>query len=141
MRQPLHPRDRSLLGAALLLVLVGLPGAASALTEADLVLFPIASAPAGATVLSTADLIPIFQGSGYTYSITRSGVINPSGNNPDPADPSTWTILQYEATLTYLPGGGGIADEDLGGIANLILTYTSLREGFFDGTNLPPIYT
>ena len=122
----------------MLLMLVSLPGSSSALTEGDLVQFPIDTAPAGAAVVSTDDLIPIFQGSGYSYSINRTGVINPSDNNPDPDDPFTWTILQYQATLTYLPGGGGFAAEELDEIASLVLVYTSLREGFFDGVNLPP---
>jgi hypothetical protein len=134
----LHTGDGSLLAAALILAVVGFSSPARALTEADLVLFPIGLPPAGASVVSTVDLIPIFQGSGYTYSIERTGVINPSGNNPDPSDPLTWTILQYDATITYVPGGGGIPVEELDSIANLILVYTSLREGPFDGVTLPP---
>jgi hypothetical protein len=49
-----------------------------------------------------------------------------------------WTILTYEGTVTYLPGGVSPDLPDPDPALPFVLVMTSLREGAFDGSNLPP---
>jgi hypothetical protein len=127
-----------LLAALIAATMLSLPSHATTIDESDLLLFPIVDPPPGATVVSTNDLIPLFQGAGYSYTVSRTGVHNPSGNNPDPSDSATWTILTYEGTVTYLPGGVSPDLPDPDPALPFVLVMTSLREGAFDGSNLPP---
>jgi hypothetical protein len=134
-----EPRTSSLIAVALCLAL--LPATAGALSESDLVQFPITDA-SGETVVSTTSFIDLFQGQDYTYTAERTAAILNSANDPDRSDPSTWTILRYTGTVTFLPGGG---NDGLGydfpndGFDTFVLAFTSLREGDFDGVTLPPV--
>lgn len=120
-------------GLVLGLFVAGLLGNSSqalALSDADVLEFPIPEvsyevdlAGEGVTSLSN--------GETYDFSVTRTDVFNPSGNNPDPTDAATWTVLSYEATVTYL--GLDAPGEDF------TLVLTSLRQGDFDGSLLPPL--
>ncbi len=110
---------------------------ARALSLDELLEFPLAPA-AGAADLSDASLFqPLAKGADYTYSVARVGVHDPSGNQPDPIDPATWTVLSYEGSFTYLgDGGDGYAYQTP---ADLLLVLTSLREGAYaPGDPLPP---
>jgi hypothetical protein len=133
---------RTCIGAFLIGVLIAgiAPTLCGATTigEGDLVLFPIETVPLGAFVYSTDNVTWVPQGEGYSYGVSRTEVYNPSGNDPDPGDPSTWTILTYEGTVTYLPGSGGVVPPELAEASTFLLTLTSLREGPFDGGALPP---
>ena len=119
---------------ALVACFLGLSVSAQAtpLAGTELVTFPIQVVPTGETVLSTTVLERIPQGSGYTYSITRTMVENPSGNNPNPSDPATWTVLTYEGTVTFLSSATPPID-------TFFLALTSLRQGtFIPELGLPP---
>lgn len=118
---------------ALLLFFCLFPERSQAISETDLQLFPIDSAPAGSTVFPTGDMVWLDLGVEYGYSVVRTATSNPSNNNPDPANPATWTVLSYEATLTYLGGYVGEVQPEL-----LVLTYTSLRQGTAGAGGLPP---
>ena len=110
---------------ALVACFLGLSVSAQAtpLAGTELVTFEIQVVPEGETVLSTTVLERIPQGSGYTYSITRTMVENPSGNNPNPSDPATWTVLTYEGTVTFLSSATPPID-------TFFLALTSLRQGW-----------
>jgi hypothetical protein len=138
MQKRMWIQTGAFLSTLLVATVVSLPSHATPIDENDLVLFPIGAVEPGATVVSTDQLIDLFQGEEFTYAVNRIGVQNPSGNNPDPSDPSTWTILSYEGTVTYLPGGPAPAAPELDLAETLVLAFTSLREGPFDGSTLPP---
>jgi hypothetical protein len=125
------------LSTILVAIALALPVHAAPIGESDLVLFPMGGAPPGASVVSTDDLVRVFQGEGYAYTVNRTAVDNPSGNNPIPTDPLTWTVLTYEGTVTFAPGGDPAGDFDLA--SRFLLVLTSLREGPYDqGGALPP---
>ncbi len=129
-------RRGAFLSTILITTAMALPVHAATIGESDLVLFPIGDAPPGATLLSTDDLVWVFQGEGYTYSLNRTGVDNPSDNSPTLTDPSTWTILTYEGTVTFAPGGDPSGQFDLA--ERFLLVFTSLREGPYARGILPP---
>jgi hypothetical protein len=124
------------LSTILVVIAVAPPVQATPIGESDLVLFPIADPPPAAEVVSTDNLFWVFQGEGYTYTVSRTAVDNPSNNNPTPGDPSTWTILTYVGTMTFLPGGDPSGQFDFA--ERFLLVFTSLREGPYDGGALPP---
>jgi hypothetical protein len=122
-------------GALTCLALASLvAGEASALSLAELLSFPLAPVTGAAALSDATAFGPLAQGEGYAYDVARTGVYDPSGNQPDPDDPATWTVLSYEGTVTFLgdPGYGA-------GLGDLVLVLTSLREGSYaPGGALPP---
>ncbi len=112
-----------------------LAGEARALSLDELIDLPLAPLPGAADLSDPAAFDPLSKGVDYTYSVARSGVYDPSGNRPNPADPATWTVLSYEGTFTFLPAYAYAAEAP----ANLLLVLTSLREGYYaTGGALPP---
>lgn len=112
--------------AAAVVILMN-PAQAAALGLDDLTVFPL---PAQATQGDLSDggaFTPIANGESYSYEVVRSYAFDPSGNQPDPADPSTWTLLSYEATITHLLSG-----QELWQGQDLVLVLTSLRLGSYD---------
>jgi hypothetical protein len=134
-------RKRSLASGGVALAALSLAGPSRALSLADLESFPL-PAVADAANLSDADaFVPLAQGIDYTYAPARVGAQNPSGNSPDPAIPSTWTILSYVGSVTYAPAGLGGDDSAVGEIGDLVLVLTSLRQGPYTPGSpvLPPL--
>jgi hypothetical protein len=134
-------RKRSLASGCVALAALSLAQPAQALSLADLESFPLPAA-ADAADLSDGDaFVPLAQGIGYAYAPVRVGVQNPSGNSPDPAVPSTWTILSYVGSVTYAPEGLGETEAPVGEIGDLVLVLTSLRQGPYTpgSPTLPPL--
>lgn len=124
------------LGAVATLVVALGPVRAAALTIDDLVVFPLPAQATEGDLSDAALFFPIVNGEQYTYEVVRTEVVDPSGNRPDPNDPSTWTILSYDGTVTRLQG-----DEEEETDRDLVLVLTSLRKGALDPLdplNLPP---
>jgi hypothetical protein len=108
-------------------------GEARALSLGELLSFPLAPVTGAADLSDPTAFAPLAKGEGYAYEVARIGVHDPSGNQPDPDDPASWTVLSYEGTVTLLDGCGT-------GLGDLLLVLTSLREGSYaPGGALPPL--
>jgi hypothetical protein len=109
-------------------------GEARALSLGELLSFPLAPVTDAADLSDPTAFAPLAKGESYAYEVARIGVYDPSGNQPDPNDPATWTVLSYQGTVTLL------ADACSGaGMGDLVLVLTSLREGSYaPGGALPP---
>lgn len=104
---------------------------ARALSVDDLFQFPLPVMPGAADLSDPAAFAPLAKGADYTYSVRRIGVRDPSGNHPDPSDPATWTLLDYEGTVTLFSAAAA---------GDLLLVLTSLREGqYTPGGALPAL--
>lgn len=108
---------------------LGAASPALALSLADLILQPM-SPSEGPIVVELADpsvVTPLRlrtasnPGGDFTFALERLAPF-PTGNNPDPNDPTTWTTLHYEASLTYF----GSSPQETG---EFLLVLTTLKDG------------